>query len=96
MSDLSEYLRSMSEVDGDTFDQAADEIERLTARNEKLEAVYEAVRLHPNAFPSECDDIKNAIAAVQTTEHGVHHITTGDVRLDLGWTQEECDAEDNK
>ena len=32
--------------------------------------------------------------AAQTTEHGVHHVTTGDVRLDLGWTQEEVAAAD--
>ncbi|MGB2806242.1 MAG: hypothetical protein WBC22_00770 [Sedimentisphaerales bacterium] len=31
MSELTDYLRSMSEVEGDTFDQAADEIERLRA-----------------------------------------------------------------
>ena len=31
MSELTDYLRSMSEVEGDTLDQAADEIERLRA-----------------------------------------------------------------
>ena len=37
MSDLSEYVRSMSEVDGDTFDQSADETDRLEARIKELE-----------------------------------------------------------
>ena len=40
MSDLSEYLRSMSEEKGDTFDQAANEIERLES---ELSAFKEAV-----------------------------------------------------
>ena len=42
MSDLSEYVRSMSEVDGDTFDQSADETDRLEARIKELESMYEA------------------------------------------------------
>jgi hypothetical protein len=42
MSDLSEYLRSMSEEKGDTFDQAAAEIERLGAEldNERARGVH--------------------------------------------------------
>ena len=36
MGELTDYLRSMSEVAGDTFEQAADEIERLRAALDQI------------------------------------------------------------
>ena len=89
-------------LDGPKFDpenDASDDnavLEWALSQDDDTQRRFRKAIAHEGYFKWDYKVGDNARAVLKMITQGENHITTGDVRLDLGWTQEECDAEDNK
>lgn len=73
-------MRDLNDCMGSLFEKSA-EIRRLTAENKVLRKYIRTCDLQA--------------AEIELASVSARHVTTGDVRLELGWTQEECDEADS-